>query len=56
MKAEAMSYHTKSEHYQMVLKAGDLERCMVRLSSFGRAAGGGKVILIFMLRSCVKIW
>jgi asparagine synthase (glutamine-hydrolysing) len=27
-KAEAMSYHFKTEHYEMVLKAGDMERCM----------------------------
>lgn len=27
-KAEAMSYHFKTEHYEMVLKAGDMERAM----------------------------
>ncbi|MDF1678692.1 MAG: asparagine synthase (glutamine-hydrolyzing) [Legionellaceae bacterium] len=27
-KAEAMSYHFKTEHYEMVLKSGDMERCM----------------------------
>ncbi len=32
-KAEAMSYHFKTEHYEMVLKAGDMERCMPRLAT-----------------------
>ncbi|WP_129793620.1 asparagine synthase (glutamine-hydrolyzing) [Sphingosinicella sp. CPCC 101087] len=32
VKAEAMSYHFKTEHYEMVLKAGDMERAMQRLS------------------------
>lgn len=27
-RAEAMSYHFKTEHYEMVLKAGDMERAM----------------------------
>ncbi|WP_114952877.1 asparagine synthase (glutamine-hydrolyzing) [Sphingosinicella terrae] len=31
-KAEAMSYHFKTEHYEMVLKAGDMERAMKRLA------------------------
>jgi len=31
-KAEAMSYHFKTEHYEMVLKAGDMERVMPRLA------------------------
>lgn len=31
-RAEAMSYHFKTEHYEMVLKAGDMERCMPRLA------------------------
>jgi asparagine synthase (glutamine-hydrolysing) len=31
-KAEAMSYHFKTEHYEMVLKAGDMERCMPSLA------------------------
>ena len=31
-KAEAMSYHFKTEHYEMVLKAGDMERAMSKLS------------------------
>lgn len=31
-KAEAMSYHFKTEHYEMVLKAGDMERCLPRLA------------------------
>lgn len=30
--AEAMSYRFKTEHYEMVLKAGDMERCMPRLA------------------------
>jgi asparagine synthase (glutamine-hydrolysing) len=30
-KAEAMSYHFKTEHYEMVLKAGDMERAMQKL-------------------------
>jgi asparagine synthase (glutamine-hydrolysing) len=30
-KAEFMSYHFSTEHYEMVLKAGDMERCMRRL-------------------------
>lgn len=31
-KAEAMSYRFKTEHYEMVLKAGDMERAMERLA------------------------
>ena len=31
-KAEYMSYLFKTEHYEMVLKAGDMERCMDRLA------------------------
>lgn len=31
-KAEFMSYHFKTEHYEMVLKAGDMERVLPRLS------------------------
>lgn len=31
-KAEAMSYHFKTEHYEMVLKAGDMERVMPTLA------------------------
>jgi asparagine synthase (glutamine-hydrolysing) len=31
-KAEAMSYHFKTEHYEMVLKAGDMERAMEKLA------------------------
>ena len=31
-RAEAMSYHFKTEHYEMVLKAGDMERAMQRLA------------------------
>ena len=31
-KAEAMSYHFKTEHYEMVLKAGDMERCLPLLA------------------------
>jgi len=30
-KAEAMSYRFKTEHYEMVLKSGDMERCMHKL-------------------------
>lgn len=30
VKAEHMSYLAKTEHYEMVLKAGDMERCMER--------------------------
>lgn len=30
-KAEYMSYNFKTEHYEMVLKAGDMERCMDKL-------------------------
>lgn len=30
-KAEQMSYLFKTEHYEMVLKAGDMERCMSKL-------------------------
>ena len=30
-KAEQMSYMFKTEHYEMVLKAGDMERCMSKL-------------------------
>jgi asparagine synthase (glutamine-hydrolysing) len=30
-KAEHMSYHFKTEHYEMVLKAGDMERCLPKL-------------------------
>ena len=32
-KAEAMSYHFKTEHYEMVLKAGDMERVLPKLAS-----------------------
>lgn len=31
-KAEYMSYHFKTEHYEMVLKAGDMERIMPKLA------------------------
>lgn len=31
-KAEAMSYHLKSEHYEMVLKAGDMERILPKVA------------------------
>ena len=31
-KAEAMSYHFKTEHYEMVLKAGDMERVLPKLT------------------------
>jgi asparagine synthase (glutamine-hydrolysing) len=31
VKAEAMSYLFKTEHYEAVLKAGDMERCLPRL-------------------------
>ena len=31
-KAERMSYLFKTEHYEMVLKAGDMERCLPRLA------------------------
>jgi asparagine synthase (glutamine-hydrolysing) len=31
-KAEAMSYHFQTEHYEMVLKAGDMERAMPTLA------------------------
>lgn len=31
-KAEALSYHFKSEHYEMVLKAGDMERVLPKLA------------------------
>jgi len=31
-KAEYMSYLFKTEHYEMVLKAGDMERCMEKLT------------------------
>lgn len=31
-RAEAMSGHFKTEHYEMVLKAGDMERCLSRLA------------------------
>ena len=31
-RAEHMSYHCKTEHYEMVLKAGDMERCMEKLT------------------------
>ena len=30
--SEYMSYHFKTEHYEMVLKAGDMERCLPKLS------------------------
>jgi asparagine synthase (glutamine-hydrolysing) len=32
VKAEAMSYHFKTEHYEMVLKAGDMERALPKLA------------------------
>ena len=31
-KAEAMSYHLKTEHYEMILKAGDMERVLPKLT------------------------
>jgi asparagine synthase (glutamine-hydrolysing) len=31
-RAESMSYHFKTEHYEMVLKAGDMERCLPKLA------------------------
>jgi asparagine synthase (glutamine-hydrolysing) len=31
-KAEAMSYHFKTEHYEMVLKAGDMERVLPKMA------------------------
>jgi asparagine synthase (glutamine-hydrolysing) len=31
-KAEMMSAHFKTEHYEMVLKAGDMERCLPKLA------------------------
>ncbi len=31
-KSEYMSYHFKTEHYEMVLKAGDMERCLPKLA------------------------
>jgi asparagine synthase (glutamine-hydrolysing) len=31
-RAEAMSYRFKTEHYEMVLKAGDMERCLPTLT------------------------
>ncbi|WP_341659380.1 asparagine synthase (glutamine-hydrolyzing) [Vibrio sp.] len=31
-KSEFMSYHFKTEHYEMVLKAGDMERCLPKLA------------------------
>ena len=33
VKAEAMSYHFKTEHYEMVLKAGDMERVLPKLTT-----------------------
>ena len=33
-KAEAMSYHFKTEHYEMVLKAGDMERILPKLAFY----------------------
>ena len=32
VKAEAMSYHFKTEHYEMVLKAGDMERVIPKMA------------------------
>lgn len=32
VRAEFMSYKFKTEHYEMVLKAGDMERCMSKLA------------------------
>ena len=38
IKAEMMSAKFKTEHYEMVLKAGDMERCFTSTSvSFRRA-------------------
>src|SRR4029079_13635947 len=31
-RAEAMRYQLKTEHYEMLLKAGDMERCLPRLA------------------------
>ena len=35
-KAEAMSAKFKTEHYEIVLKAGDMERCLKFILAFGR--------------------
>ena len=32
VKAEAMSYEFQTEHYEMVLEAGDMERCLPKLA------------------------
>ena len=50
-KAEAMSAKFKTEHYEMVLKAGDMERCMKNLSWHIEEPRVGQVIQFIMLRN-----
>ncbi len=42
-KAEAMSARYKTEHYEMVLKAGDMERCLPKLVASGGTARGAEL-------------
>ena len=46
-KAEAMSAAFKTEHYEMVLKSGDMERCLDQLTGILRNQGWGKVTQTF---------
>ena len=49
VKAEAMSAKFKTEHYEMVLKAGDMERCLSSVVRHLEEPRIGKAIQIFML-------
>ena len=48
VKAEAMSYHFKTEHYEMVLKAGDMERVMPKMALIWKNLVWAKAIQIIM--------
>ena len=42
LKAEAMSYLFKTEHYEVVLKSGDMERCLPALSGTSRTRASAR--------------
>jgi asparagine synthase (glutamine-hydrolysing) len=46
--AEAMSAVFRTEHYEMVLKAGDMERCLPKISVAFRGAQGWAVLSEFL--------
>jgi asparagine synthetase B (glutamine-hydrolysing) len=57
VKAEAMSYHFKTEHYEMVLKAGDMERADAQngLSLWKNPAWVKAIQIIMQLNSRVNL-